>query len=56
MEKKKIYNEPVLKVVELRAESLLLEISIEVVEGDDVGGAGAKHLNMFDDDDDEFDF
>lgn len=56
MEKKKIYNEPVLKVLELRAEAFLLKVSIEVAEGDDVGGAGAKRLNMFEDDDEEYDF
>lgn len=51
MEKKKIYNEPMLKVTDLSIEACMLEISLEIGDPGSGGGAGAKGNTMFNDDD-----
>lgn len=53
MEKKKIYNEPMLKVSDLRIEACMLEASLEIATASDGdgGGAGAKGNALFNDDD-----
>ena len=53
MEKKKIYNEPMLKVSDLRIEACMLEASIEVGDPGAGGGAGAKGGASWDDEEED---